>query len=96
MKERYFQSKYITWLQQATWYLFLLGFGAATALFYFGYSLAEKIGYWGIVLILVSTSTIIVIIGEQFRKTRLFRFWLLCYMLIIILFSVIITKVYFS
>lgn len=96
MKERYFRSKYITRFQQIAWYLFLLGFAVATSLFYFGYSLAETISYWGIVLILLSTSTVIVTIGEQFRKTRLFRFWLLCYMLIIILFSVIITKVYFS
>jgi NADH:ubiquinone oxidoreductase subunit 6 (subunit J) len=95
MKERYFRSKYITRLQQTAWYLFLFCFAVATAFYFLGYPQAEIISYWGIVLILLITSIVIVTIGEQFRKTNLFRFWLLCYMLIVILLSVIIAKVYF-
>ncbi len=96
MKERYFRSKYITRLQQASWYLFLLCFALATLLYFFENKTAELVSYWGIVLILLSTTIVIATIGEQFRKTRLFRFWLLCYMLIVILLAVIIAKVYFS
>jgi len=96
MTEGYFKLKYVTLLQQSAWYIFLFGFAAATALLFLENSLADTVIYWGIVFVLLSTSLVIIVIGEQFRKTRLFRFWLLCYMLIVILLAVIVAKVYFA
>lgn len=96
MKERYFRSIYITRLQQITWYLFFFWFALANFLYIFEDQTADLFSYWGVVLILLSTTLVIAAIGEQFRRTRLFRFWLLCYMLIVILIAVIIAKVYFS
>jgi hypothetical protein len=94
VKERYFRIKVLTRLQSIAWYVFLSLFLSATALFFFESPAANRVAYWGLVVILGFTLAKIIILGEQFRAARLYRFWLLSYLLVVILLSTALLKVY--
>jgi len=59
-------------------------------------TLDERIAMWGIMLIFAVVGVKIVLLAELFRRARLYRFWLLCYMLLVILLSTIVLKTYFA
>ncbi|MFQ6008676.1 MAG: hypothetical protein ACE5K8_06960 [Candidatus Zixiibacteriota bacterium] len=94
MKERYFRIKGLMRLQSIAWYAFLGFFLSATALFFFESPAADHIANWGIVVIFGLTLTKIIILSEQFRAARLYRFWLLSYLLVVIVLSTVLLKMY--
>jgi hypothetical protein len=95
VKERYFRIKGLTRLQSIAWYVFLGLFLTATVLFIFESPAANRVAYWGLVVILGLTLVKIIILSEQFRTARLYRFWLLSYLLVVLILSTALLKAYF-
>ncbi len=95
MKERSFQSKHLIRLQVVSWYLFLGCFVVATVLYALKHPLGDTIAFGGVIIVLIMTIVKILVLAEQFRLARLYRFWLLSYMLLIILLLTILLKRYF-
>ena len=96
MKERYFHASLLAAIQTVAWYVFLAYFTIVTVLYMLRIPLANHLAAWGIILILIGTSIEIVVMAEQFRLARFYRYWLLCYTLILVLLGTVWLKVYFT
>lgn len=96
MRERYFQVSTLVRLQALSWYLFGLWFGAATIMFCVELPLAADLAFWGVITVLAVVAVIVVLIAELFRRSRLYRYWLLSYMLLVILLSTVILKTWLA
>ena len=92
MKERYFHSKILIQLQTISWYLFLGCFLLASVLYLLELPMAGKVAVWGVMVILAMTIIKIIILAEQFRVARLYRFWMLSYILLFILASTVLLR----
>ncbi len=96
MKEHYFRTSVITFLQRWAWYLFAGWFGAVCLLYAGGHPYAGTIARWGVIAILLVIGVKVVVISELFRIARLHRYWLLGYMLLVILLFTVILKTYLA
>ncbi|MBU2534460.1 MAG: hypothetical protein KKB37_17100 [Alphaproteobacteria bacterium] len=96
MRERYFQTTVITRLQRWSWYLLAIWFGIASLLSFVSHPQAGIVARWGVVAILAVIGLKVVIIAELFRAARLYRYWLLGYMLLVILLFTVILKTYLA
>jgi len=54
--------------------------------------MATSLAFWGIILLLVVTILKLIVIAEQFRNARLYRFRTLSYLLILVLLSIVVFK----
>lgn len=80
-----FNSKPILLLQSIAWYL-LGGWFAVTVTFLaIGNQVAPTLSFIGLLIILATIVTRIIVMAEQFRRARLYRFALLSYLLLLIL-----------
>lgn len=78
---------------QTFWQYLLFGwFLAATLLIAFGGSLAKRLAWLGILLMLVAVLTVLVTLAEQFRRQRKRNWVWLCYLLIVIIAATAATK----
>lgn len=96
MRERYFHVSTLVRLQAVSWYLFALWFGAVTIMFCAEWPAAADLAFWGVVMILAVVAVIVVLIAELFRRSRLYRYWLLAYMLLVILLSTVVLKTWLA
>ena len=85
----------LTRLQQFLWYCAFAWFFLVCVLYLFDTSLAASVSHGGVVFVVVVTVVRIVALMEVFRRARLYRFWLLGCVLILVLISTILLK-YFS
>lgn len=96
MRERYFRIGTIIWLQRLFWVLFVIVFGLATGLYIVEHPLANDVAAGGAFAILFIVAVITITMAELFRIARLYRYWLLSYMLLAILLSTILLRTYFA
>ena len=96
MKESYFHTEIVTRWHRWSWYVLTLWFGAAMVVRLLAPTWDERIATWGIMLIFAVVGVKIVLLAELFRRAKLYRFWLLCYMLLVILLSTVLLKTYFA
>jgi hypothetical protein len=81
-------------LQRLSWFLFLVLFLSAAVLSAWGYDAAERVAFWGVVVILTLTVAKLLLLAEQFRTARLYRCSLLSYLLVFILISLLMMRMY--
>jgi len=94
VKEQYFRIESLRRLQRFAWFLFLALFLSAAVLSLWGLAAAEQMAFWGVIVILTLTIVKILFLAEQFRAARLYRCSLLSYLLVFILLSILLLKVY--
>jgi hypothetical protein len=94
MRERYVRARLLVRYQQRAWYLLTFWFGAVSVLHFLDLGAARVTALIGLIGVLATVGGAIVIVGELFRRARLYRFWLLTWLLIIILLSTVILKTY--
>jgi len=94
VKENGFSIRPLIVLHGVLWYLFLCWFLLVTVLCLTGERVAGELAYWGIILILAGTAARLFLTAELFRRSALYRYWLLSYMVLLILLSTIILKLW--
>lgn len=68
-----------------SWRALMLAFALSSILYVLGNELAEMITRWSVVVLLIASVIKVVIMAEQFRRNQLYRHWMLCYTLVVIL-----------
>ncbi len=96
MREAYFHTPVITLLQRWAWYLLTLWFGVASILYGYSHPLAGAVARWGVVAMLAVIVLKVILIAELFRRARIYRYWLLGYMLLAILLFTVVLKTYLA
>ena len=79
-------------LQRYTWLFFVGYFVLVGILSFFNVNVATTLTFWGIILLLVVTIMKLIVIAEQFRIARLYRFKTLSYLLILVLLLIVVFK----
>ncbi len=92
MRENRLSARPLIVLQRALRYLFFIWFLIVTALSLTGNTVATELAFWGIIIVLVGTITRLLLTAELFRRSALYRHWLLSYILLVILLSTVILK----
>lgn len=96
MNERYFRNDIVVRLQRLFWRLVFFVFAVATGLYAVAPDIAEIVTLGGVIATLLIVAILTITIAELFRKANLYRFWLLSYMLLLILLSIIVLETYFT
>lgn len=92
MKEIQPNMRSLLLTQRTLWYLILVWFAATTVLSVFGFPVGAPMAVWGIILVLAATFVRLIFLSEFFRRSALFRNWLLTYLLALILLTAIAVK----
>lgn len=80
-----FHYRSVVKLQSLAWYILAIWFALTSVLFALGVSFVETLSLVGLLIVLTVIFSRIVIMAEQFRRARLYRISLLCYLLLFIL-----------
>jgi len=95
MTEPYFALKALIRLQSYSWRGLLLLLALSMAPRIFGYPASYRLAWGGLALILAATIAKVIVMAEQFRHARLYRYSLLSYTLLFILAGVVIVRLLF-
>ena len=96
MTENFFNLRLLVKVQRYSWRGLFLMLTSAMVLAMVGNPFAERLAWIGVLLALTATVAKVVILAEQFRRSRLYRHWLLAYTLLIILGSIVLIRLLFS
>lgn len=80
-----FNSKPVLLLQSIAWYLLGGWFVVNVFVVALGHQVAPTMSFIGLLIVLATIVTRIIVMAEQFRRARLYRFSLLSYLLLLIL-----------
>jgi hypothetical protein len=94
--ENFFNLKLLVKFQRYIWRGLFLVLTSAMVLAMVGNPFAERLAWLGVLLALIATVAKVVILAEQFRRSRLYRHWLLAYTLLTILASIVVIRFLFS
>ncbi len=83
--DTYFRIKIVLFVQRLSWLGIVAVFTVASVLYALGISTADLVAAGGMAFLLLMVAAKIVLFAEQFRRARLYRFWLLSYLLIVML-----------
>ncbi len=89
---REFRSSWLINLQSVSWWLFLIGTGAVTLLYLFWPEYGGKFDLYLLALIGAAAVGRLVVIAELFRMARLYRYYALGYLIVVLLLSTILIK----
>lgn len=92
MTDNDFNTHGLIRIQRIIWYLFLACFGSLTLLYFFMPDIGERLGSLGVILIGLAILARVVVMAEQFRRVRLPRFSLLCYLLVVLMLGTIVAR----
>jgi 4-hydroxybenzoate polyprenyltransferase len=87
-----FNSRPVLLLQSIAWYLLGGWFAVSVVLLVMGHHLAPKSSLIGMIIVLATIVSRIIVMAEQFRRAHLHRFALLSYLLLVILIMIAIEK----
>ena len=87
-----YRSHWLINLQKLCWWLFLVGTGGVTLLYLFFPELAPRFDLWLMGLIAAAALARLVMIAELFRIARLYRYYALGYLIVLLLLSTIFVK----
>jgi len=87
-----FSSKPVVLLQSVAWYLLGFWFALSAVLLAIGYKSATTISLIGILIVLATIVGRILFMAELFRRAKLYRLAVLCYLLLLILIATSIAK----
>ena len=80
-----FNSRPVVLLQSIAWYILAIWFAVSVMLLVVGNQLAPTLSLIGLLIVLATIVTRIIVMAEQFRRAQLHRFALLSYLLLLIL-----------
>ena len=92
MTEKYYNNNALIKVQQFSWYFAFVYFAIVAVLYFIDYANVNVYSIAGVIFVFVVTLLKIFIMAEQFRKAKLYRFWLLSYTLVVILLMIILIR----
>ena len=93
-KDVYFHINVVLRIQSWAWYVFLFLFGGATVLYVLHIPIASQLVYVAVILIMVVALVVALVMAEQFRRAKLYRYGLLGYVMIFISLCTLLLKWY--
>lgn len=92
MEDSKYTNENLIKLQHYAWYIALVYFGATVILFVTKSSLAETLAFYGLIYVIAVTILKLFVMAQRFRELKVTRLWVLCYLLVVILISVVILR----
>lgn len=92
MNNNKFTDNKLVKLQQISWYLIIIIFSIVAVLYFMNFSIAEKLGEFGVILLLALTLIKLLFMAHTFRSVKQPRLSMFSYFLLFLLLSTILIR----